>query len=61
VRKAATMNDSNRLTAFYADELRLEREQVTRRSRGNGAPPRRTTRRAVASTLHRLADRLDGE
>jgi hypothetical protein len=55
------MNDSNRLTAFYADDLRLQREQVARRSRGSSVPQRRTTRRAVASTLHRLADRLDGE
>ena len=55
------MTDSHRLNAFYADDLGVQREQVARRSRRNGTPPRRTTRRAVASTLHRLADRLDGE
>jgi hypothetical protein len=54
------MNDSNRLTAYYADELRLQREQVVRRGRSDASPTRRTTRRAVASKLHRLADRLDG-
>ena len=55
------MNDFNRLTAVWADDLKLQREQVVRRSLRTGTPSRRTTRRAVASTLHRLADRLDGE
>jgi len=55
------MNDFNRLTAVWADDLKLQREQVVRRSLRTGTPPRRTTRRAVASTLHRLPDRLDGE
>jgi hypothetical protein len=55
------MNDSNRLTAVFADDLQLQREQAVRRARRHLPPPRRTTRRAVASTLHRLADRLDGD
>ncbi len=55
------MNDSNRLTALYADDLKVQRERAVRRSLATGGPSRRTTRRAVASTLHRLADRLDGD
>jgi hypothetical protein len=54
------MNDFNRLTAVYADDLRQQREQVARRTR-HIAPPRRTTRRAIASGLHRIADHLDGD
>ena len=54
------MSDSNRLNALYADDLQLQREQAARRSLRGGAPPRRTTRSAVAARLHRLADRLDG-
>jgi hypothetical protein len=54
------MNEFNRLTAFYADDLSMQREQVARRALRTCAPPRRTTRRAIATRLHRLADRLDG-
>ncbi len=54
------MNDFNRLTAVYADDLRQQREQVARRAR-HPVPPRRTTRRVIASGLHRIADHLDGE
>ena len=53
------MNDFSRLTAVYADDLQLQREQVIRRSLRTAAPQRRTTRRAIASGLHRLADRFD--
>jgi hypothetical protein len=53
------MNDSNRLNAFFADDLRLQREQVVRRAHHAAVPPRRTTRNAIASGLHRLADRVD--
>ena len=55
------MNDFSRLTALYADDLRLQREHVVRRSLRNAAPRRRTTRQALASRLHRLADHLEGE
>jgi hypothetical protein len=54
------MSDFNRLNALYADDLQLQREQVVRRSLRGGEPPRRTTRRALATRLHRIADRLDG-
>ena len=54
------MNEFSRLTAVFADDLQLQREQAARRSLRNGVLPRRTTRQAVASRLHRLADRLDG-
>ncbi len=54
------MSDFNRLNALYADDLQLLREQVVRRSLRGGEPPRRTRRRAVATRLHRLADRIDG-
>jgi hypothetical protein len=54
------MSDSTRLNAFYADDLQLQRDQVARRTLRGGGPPRRSARRAVATRLHRLADRLDG-
>jgi hypothetical protein len=53
------MYDSSRLNAFYADDLRTQREQVVRRALRAGHPRRRTTRNALASGLHRLADRVD--
>lgn len=59
------MNDFSRLTALYADDLRLQREQAVRRRLGHSTPRRRTTRSAartaLASGLHRLADHLDGD
>ena len=51
------MND--RLNAFYADDLRVQREQLVRRAHRTPTPRRRTTRNAIASGLHRLADRVD--
>ena len=51
------MND--RLNAFYADDLRVQRDQVVRRAHLADVPRRRTTRNAIASGLHRLADRVD--
>ena len=54
------MNDSSQLNAFYADDLRTQREQLARRALRTGVPRRRTTRNAIASGLHRLADRVDG-
>lgn len=54
------MCDSSRLTALYADELRLEREQVVTRALRKPSVARRTTRHRVAARLHRLADHLDG-
>ena len=54
------MNEFNRLTAVYADDINRQREQVARRARPAHGPSRRTTRRALATGLHRLADRLDG-
>lgn len=53
------MTDSSRLTALYADDLNLQREQVARRALRGGSRRRRTTRAAIASGLHRLADRLE--
>jgi hypothetical protein len=53
------MNDSPRLNAFYADDLRTQREQVVRRALRTTGPRRRTTRNAIATGLHRLADRVD--
>jgi hypothetical protein len=54
------MNEFSRLTGFYADDLHVQREQVARRAAQRpGTPHRRTTRNAIASGLHRLADRLD--
>lgn len=55
------MNDFSRLTAVFADDLRLQREQALRRRLRNSAPQRRTTRHAIARGLHRIADHLDGE
>ncbi len=53
------MTDSGRLTALYAVDLNAQREQVARRARPTGHRRRRTTRHALASGLHRLADRLE--
>jgi hypothetical protein len=53
------MCDSSRLTALYADELRLSREQAMTRTLARPGPGRRTTRERVAAGLHRLADHLD--
>ena len=54
------MTEFSRLNAVFADDLHLQREQVARRALRTGRPVRRTTRRSLASGLHRLADRLDG-
>lgn len=54
------MTDLNRYSAIYTDELRLDHEEATR-PRRTAAPRRRTTRNAIATRLHRLADQLDGE
>lgn len=55
------MNDFSRLTAVYADDLRLQREQAVQRRLPHPKPPRRTTRHTIARGLHRIADHLDGE
>lgn len=54
------MDDLNRFSAIYTDELRLHHEEMTR-PRRTGRPVRRTTRNAIATRLHRLADQLDGD
>ena len=54
------MDDLNRFSAIYTDELRLHHEEATR-PRRSGRTGRRTTRNAIATRLHRLADQLDGE
>jgi hypothetical protein len=54
------MCDSSRLTALYADDLRLQREQVMTRALRKPSIARRTTRNRVAAGLHRLADHLEG-
>lgn len=49
------MCDSSRLTALFADELKLHREQVvTRALRKPSRAVRRTTRSRVTATLNRL-------
>ena len=57
------MDDLNRFSAIYTDELRLNHEEATRprRTGRTGRTGRRTTRNAIAGRLHRLADQLDGE
>jgi hypothetical protein len=52
---------SERLTALYADDLQLQREQAVTRALRRPAPQRRTTRSRLAAGLHRVADRLDGD
>ena len=54
------MDDLNRFSAIYTDELKLQHAEATR-TRRTAAPRRRSRRNAIATRLHRLADQLDGE
>ena len=50
------MHEHNQLAQMNALDMIRERQQIASRLR---RPHRRTTRRTVATGLHRLADRLD--
>ena len=53
------MHESNPLVEMNALDTILERQQTAHRLRPAPRRHRRTTRRALASGLHRLADRLE--
>jgi hypothetical protein len=54
------MNEFGPFNEPYARDVARRRADLGLRSPVARQPRRRTTRRAVASRLHRIADRLDG-
>ena len=51
------MNDFNRITAVYADDLQLQREQVVRRTRRGQDPGRGSVRHSTRVRWNRWDDR----
>lgn len=54
------MNEFSQLQQEYARDLVRQRERTTRTRRPADTASRRTARRALATGLHRIANRLDG-